>query len=55
MVDYPYAGPTVDILILAVWNRVFPANIPTARWHLVVISVAFGLMLVAQVGAYLLT
>jgi O-antigen ligase len=55
MVDYPYAGPTVDILILAVWNRVFPANIPTARWHLVVISVAFGLMLAAQVGAYLLT
>jgi O-antigen ligase len=55
MVDYAYAGPTVDILILAVWNRVFPANIPTARWHIVVISVAFGLMLAAQVGAYLLT
>jgi O-antigen ligase len=55
LVDYAYAGPTVDILILAVWNRVFPANIPTARWHLAVISAAFGLMLAAQVATYLLT
>jgi O-antigen ligase len=54
LVDYPYAGPTVDILILAVWNRVFPANVPTARWHLVVISAALGLMFAAQAGAALL-
>lgn len=54
LVDYPYAGPTVDILLLAVWNRVLPAGIPTARWHIAALAGALGLMFAAQIGAFLL-